>query len=215
MLEQLAINWVCTRCTNGDHDGLTRWYNDHAQLLLASPQLLRAQLYRVTRADARIAKPTAPDYFCLYHFARLDDFAAFDSGAVMNRVRTLSNAAPGRASVDIVKRTQYVSLLNRQFEHSAPTAGVEAVLLTSATQDPAELVRWLNDVLYELSRRQQMASAQAYWSQQAQGGELLLILSMNHSPAADWYLASSPFAKGPSLDPVWALSAQPLAAWLR
>lgn len=210
-----AINLVCTCCTDGDRESLERWYNDHAQLLMASPQLLRAQLFRVEQAEATSPSLPAPDYFCLYHFSELADFAAFDSGLVMDRVRELSNAAAGRQSIEIVKRTQFVRVLHRQFASPSQAASVHAMLFTAPQQSAEALVRWLNDALYAASTRQALSHAQAYLAENAQGLELLLLSNGEQALPADWHLSPSPYAQRPDLLPVWRLAATPISHWLR
>lgn len=214
-LERPGINLVCTRCTDGDRASLERWYNDHAQLLMASPQLLQAQLFRVGSAEAVAPSSPVPDYFCLYHFSRIADFAAFDSGAVMDKVRELSNAASGRQSIEIVKRTQYVRLLNRQFAAPAQPVGTQALLFTAAQQSRESLARWLNDALYAASKRQSLSIAQAYLAETAQGSELLILVASEQALPVDWHLSHSPYAERPELVPVWRLGATPIGSWQR
>ena len=210
-----AINLVCTRCTDGDRRALERWYNDHAQLLMASPQLAQARLFRVEHVEAASPSLPTPDYFCLYYFSKIADFAAFDSGPVMDRVRELSNAAQGRQSIEIVKRKQFVRVLHRQFGSPSQAVSVQAMLFTVPQQSIEPLVRWLNDALYTASTQQALSGAQAYLAETAQGLELLLLVTSERALPPNWHLSHSPYAERPTLQPVWRLGAALMFDWLR
>ena len=77
------INLVATRSKDGDHAALLRWYNDHVNILMGFPALLRANLYR--RAGA--APTSAPEYVCLYEFPSRADFLAFEESDARGQAR--------------------------------------------------------------------------------------------------------------------------------
>jgi hypothetical protein len=205
---QPAINLVCTRCTDGNHSGLQRWYNDHAQLLMASPQLQGGELFRLKETTERI------DYLCLYHFASLADFPAFDSGQVMSQVRELSNAAPGRSSIDIVKRTQYERVLHRRWM-ARDESNVQASLFQLPSALLPDTVRWLNDVVYALHEAGSVQSLQAYTAQAGECSELFVLLHTDQAVPVAWHEASSAYVKRPELNLLWQSQAQRIAQWLR
>jgi hypothetical protein len=211
--KRAAINLVCTRCTDGQHDALQRWYNDHAQLLMASPQLQQARLYEWLGPAGQSA--SAPDYFCVYEFERLSDFAAFDSGEVMTKVRDLSNAAAGRSSIDIIKRTQYERLLHRRWPSEGAANLCQASLLVAQERNEAQIQRWINDVIYGLHLSSPLASAQVYLSATQQGAELFVLLEAPSALPLDWHSADSAYAQRPVLQSVWQGQAKPVAQWRR
>ena len=205
-----VINLVCTRCTDGDHGALQHWYNDHAQLLMASRHLRSAQLFQLQQTTADI------DYFCAYEFSGFDDFAAFDSGSVMQEVRNSSNAAAGRSSIEIVKRTQYERLIHRRW--IAEGAGlVQASLFALQSGNLSEVTRWFNDALYALHLKQPMQSAQVYAAATPGGFEIFVVLqAAGASPLPlDWHASESQYAARPSIEVVWQASAECIAQWLR
>ncbi|MBS7807414.1 hypothetical protein [Variovorax sp. PCZ-1] len=203
-----AINLVCTRCTDGNHAALQRWYNDHAQLLMASEALRSAELYQLESTTAAI------DYFCLYHFDQLDAFEAFDSGDVMSHVRELSQAAPGRSSIDIVKRTQYERVLHRRW-NAEQGISVQASLLSLESASLHEATRWLNDVLYGLHLQQPLQSAQVYAMQQGKHSELFVLLETSRRLPTDWHAQESIYAARADLRCIWQMQARRIAAWLK
>lgn len=212
-----AINLVFTRCTDSNHAAVQRWYNDHAQLLMASQELQHAELFRFEQS------PVQMDYFCLYHFAQLSAFAAFDRGKVMAQVRDMSNAAPGRSSIEIVQRTQYERILHRNWPAQASEAGrgqqahFQASLFCLPSAGRAETTRWLNDVFYPLHLNQGLQSAQVYARDASDRLEIFVLLQSLHAQALplDWPMQESTYAARPSVQLLWQSLAQPVAAWRR
>lgn len=205
-----AINLVCTRCTNEHHADLQRWYNDHAQLLMASDQLQSAELFRLNETASSI------DYFCLYHFAQLEDFNAFDTGEVMAKVRNLSNAAPGRSSIEIVKRTQYERLLHRRWG-TAQGGVVQAGMYMLAGSSAKDAVRWLNDALYALHLKHPLQSAQMYATALTDPAEIFVLLQ-SEAPEPlplDWHALETEYAPRPAVEPIWQAQAEHIAQWMR
>ncbi len=205
-----AINLVCTRCLDGNHAALQRWYNDHAQLLMVSDKLQGAELFRLQETTARI------NYLCLYFFKQLNDFKVFDSGDVMRQVRDLSNAAPGRGSIEISKRTQYERLLHRRW--SAQQGGsVQASLLLLPAEQRAQALRWANDAIHQFHLQQPLASAQVYAADQGSSVEFFVLIQSAGSAAltVDWLNMQSPFEAKPSIEVAWQSQAISIAQWLR
>ena len=212
-----AINLVVTRCTDSNHAALQRWYNDHAQLLMASQELQSAELFHLAQS------PVQMDYFCLYHFAQLSAFEAFDRGEVMTQVRDLSNAAAGRSSIEVVQRTQYERMLNRSWPvqvsepGSAKHTHFQASLFCVPSAAWSETTRWLNDVFYQLHVHQGLLSAQAYAHDAGQHLEFFVLLQACHAHALphDWQMQESAYAARPSIRARWQSLALPVAAWRR
>ncbi len=230
-----VINLVCTRCTDDNHMALQRWYNDHVQLLMVSSELRAAALLRLDQTTASI------NYLCLYQFADLAEFDAFDSGDVMRQVRDLSNAALGRSSVEIIKRTQYKRVLHRRWP-ARRCGSVQASLFVLSSDDLgenglakkslaekslaekslAEAVRWLNDVLYALHLAQPLQSAEIYAAQAGEKTELFVLLqsadsmSTGSEPARSEPASSEPaksqLASSQSIAGDWHTMESPYAA---
>jgi len=219
-----VLNLVGTRCTDGQYGALERWYNDHAQLLMASAQLQRAQLYRLQVQSGAAQAAVLPEYLCLYEFACWADFAQFDAGAVMAQVRACSDAAAGRSSVEMVQRSQFERLLCRRWVSQAGAdfwqlgllkvhqAGEPAVPLAQQMQ---HIERWLNDVVYGLHRSAQLVSAQVYASSRVDQVELFVLLQAPGALPLNWYEVGSAYAAQPGLQVIWQAQAQPIAQWLR
>lgn len=204
-----AINLVCTRRTDHDPALLERWYNDHAQLLMASPELQSAELFRFNSTTEGM------DYFCLYHFAALERFAAFDSGEVMAKVRELSNTAPGRSSIEIVRRTQFERLLHRQWL-AGEGGAAQVSLFTLQSYALSEATRWLNDVLYALHLKHLLRSAHVY-ATRTNTPELFVLLQAGGPDLLplNWHTWESPYASRPNMRPIWQAQAERIAQWLR
>jgi hypothetical protein len=215
-----AINLVCTRCIQGDHLSLRRWYADHVQLLLAAPTLQKALLYRCTQ----VLHGSAPDYFCIYDFAQMDDFFAFEHSPEKAQASVLTNAAAGRSSIEIVQRTQYVRWLHRQWAAltSAPNPTWRlAVCLQSDASWSLDAQRALADQLQALHSSTPLVSAQAY-TQHEQASQAFLALDFEGGDVlAIWEMLLLQFAQpslygsAPSLQIHWAASASLVQVWLR
>lgn len=215
-----TINLVCTRCLDGNHIALQRWYADHVHLLLAAPELQQAQLFRVAQPLA--GKP--PDYFCMYEFASLAAFDAFEHGQPKARATELTNAAAGRSSIEIVQRTQYVRWLHGQWpapSHEQGTTWRLAACLQSDAAWALDAQRWLADHLQALRSCAPLIGAQAY-SGQAQAQQCFIALDFAGGDAqAIWpmlqTLLAQPalYGQAPTVQTLWAASAAPVQAWLR
>ena len=142
-----VINLVSTRCTEGNHALLQRWYADHVQLLLSSPQLCSAQLHRCVQG----LHGHEPDYVCLYEFANSGDFERFESSPEKAQATVLTNAAPGRGAIEIVQRIQFERLLHQQFGQ-APMVSPQGFLIQLQATDTwcQSNIRWLSDIVQEV-----------------------------------------------------------------
>lgn len=207
-----AINLVCTRCTDGNHADLQRWYNDHAQLLMVSSDLQAAYLYQLKESINKI------NYFCLYEFEDLKAFSAFDAGPVMQKVRDLSNAAGGRTSIEIVKRTQYERLLHRRWPSSGCAGDAshsQASMLTVQGKDTEQVTRWINDAIYQLHRLHPLQLAQVYSSACGESLEVFVLLQSGQSVPLGWQEWDSAFAPRPDTQLFWQVKVAEVAQWLK
>jgi hypothetical protein len=204
-----TINLVCTRCTDANIGALERWYNDHAQLLMKSSQLQGAELFKLERNTAGI------DYFCLYHFLKIEDFTAFDQGDVMAQVRELSNAALGRGSVEIVKRTQYEGVLHRQWPKLSDEGVLTACLMRVPLTEFDTVIRWLNDVLFGWHISHDLYHAKVFSALLDDSLELFVLLAAGQELPSAWHNTRSDFAPYPEFKMLWQAHVQSQAVWLR
>jgi hypothetical protein len=216
-----AINLVCTRCTDGNHIALGRWYADHVHLLLAAPELRQATLHRCTQPLT--GQP--PDYFCIYEFTSHDDFLAFEHGKPKAQATELTNAASGRNSIEIVQRTQYQRWLHRKWPAPAQTSSREqsapwrlAACLNSETGWTLDAQRWLADHLQALQSCAPLVCAQVFASE----GQAFIALDFAGGDAkAVWQLLQDQWAQAAlygqaqPLQTHWAASSEKRQAWLR
>lgn len=144
------VNLVATRCKNGDHATLFRWYNDHVHILMGFDGLQRAALYR--RAEEPLAGDTAapPEYFCLYDFASQADFMAFEVGGAREQARQILLGGWGKDGIEITQRTQFWRL-GARITTNAVAAGdglwhVQSLRLGAGPA--AGVARWLGDSLH-------------------------------------------------------------------
>jgi hypothetical protein len=157
---QPIINLVSTRCVDGNHFRLQRWYADHVHLLMAAPEMQHVELYRCTLPLAG----QSPDYLCMYQFASLEGFAAFEKGEPRAKASALTNAALGRSSIEILQRNQYARYLHRQWPAIASSGSSTwrlAASLQSASNWTMETERWLSDQLEALRACTPLIAAQA------------------------------------------------------
>jgi hypothetical protein len=199
---------------------LQRWYADHVQLLLAAPTLQKASLYRCTQA----LHGAAPDYFCIYDFAQMDDFLAFEHSPEKAQASVLTNAAAGRSSIQIVQRTQYVRWLHRQWAAPTSAPGQTWRLAACLQSDDAwslDAQRALADQIQALCSCSPLVGAQAY-TQHEQASQAFLALDFSGGDVhAVWDMLQlqlaqpSMYGQAPSLQIHWAASASLVQAWLR
>jgi hypothetical protein len=180
-----VINLVTTRATQGDHMALQRWYSDHVGLLMAAPELAQATLYRCTHLHnmhTTHLQGAGPDYACVYAFADHEAFLRYEHGQPKAAAGLLTDAAPGRSSVEIVQRVQYARFLHRRWYRPRPPSWSEGadsrselglcLKMAQADQfanqlmdphvDPLSTQRWLADVLQQLHACSPLVAAQAY-----------------------------------------------------
>ena len=152
-----VINLVNTRCKEGSHALLQRWYADHVQLLLSSPQLRGAQLHRCQQS---LLGP-APDYVCAYEFANVADFELFETGKEKAGATELTNAAAGRSAIEIVQRVQYARLMHRRFGDAPAVAPLGLwIQFNVSNAQPEAAIRWLADALQVARSAMPLRSAQ-------------------------------------------------------
>lgn len=214
------MNLVCTRCTDGQHLALQRWYGDHVHLLLAAPELQQAQLFRISQPLA--GQP--PDYFCMYEFASMAAFEAFEQGQPKAQATLLTNAAAGRGSVEIVQRTQYTRWLHRTWPAPSESSGEPwrlVVCISSSAEWTLGAQRWLADQLQALRGCAPLLRAQAF-VQQDQASQAFLSLDFAGSDAKSiWLLLQDLLAQpglygqAEALQTHWVASASPVQAWRR
>lgn len=232
-LHSPTINLVCTRCTDGNHIALQRWYADHVHLLLAAPELQQAQLFRCTQPLT--GQP--PDYICMYAFASVEAFEAFEHGQPKQQATELTNTAAGRSSIEIVQRAQYARKLHRQWpapsSPGSPNWGLVACL-QSASSWTLATERWLADQLQALRACTPLIAAQAYvhasvqararlGEQRDQTTSCFIVLDFAGGDAQSiWLLLQDQLAQSalygqapPSLRFDWAATASWQQSWLR
>jgi hypothetical protein len=213
----VAINLVCTHCTDGNHIALRRWYADHVHLLLAAPELVCATLHRCTQPLA--GQP--PDYFCIYEFTSLDDFLVFEHSEAKARATELTNAAAGRSSIEIVQRSQYARWLHRKWPGPPQEQG-EVWRLAACFENEAgwslDAQRWLADHLQALLSCTPLVGAQVF------SGSDQAFAALDFSggdPAAVWQLLQhhlaqpAPYGQTQRLKMRWATTANVLQQWQR
>jgi hypothetical protein len=215
-----TLNLVCTRCLDGNHMALQRWYADHVHLLLAAPELQQAQLFRVNQPlDGQ-----PPDYFCMYEFASMAAFEAFEYGQPKAKAAELTNAAVGRSSIEIVQRTQYARWLHRHWPALGRPQGATwrlAAYLASDAPWALPVQRGLADHLQALQACSPLVHAQVF-SQRGAGNHALLMLDFEgDEPQSIWQLLQEhlkqPALYGAALSTQvqWAMSARLVQTWLR
>jgi hypothetical protein len=220
MRKPLTINFVGTRCTDGNHLALERWYADHVHLLLMAPELQQAELFACQQVLA--GKP--PEYFCLYEFASHDDFLQFEHGQPKALATELTNAAAGRSSIEIVQRTQYMRWLHRQWPAASRPQGKAwrlAACVASESEWNLEAQRWLADLLQGLRSMFELRAAQVF-VQHGHANQALILLDFSEQQAIEiWpdfvYLLAQPSLYGvaQTLQMQWATSARAVQSWLR
>ncbi len=214
-----VINCVNTRCTEGNHALLQSWYADHVHLLLASPQLMGAQLHRCVLA----LHGQPPDYACAYEFSSWADFEQFESGVEKAQATQLTNAAAGRSAIEIVQRVQYARVMNRRFG-AAPAAAPQGLLiqLEMPSAQPQASARWLAHTLQEARSALPLHSAQVLMGIQ-ESHLWQLHLSMGPGdPSQAWALLETllqqpaRYGHAPENRKVrWVAATVPVMQWLR
>lgn len=135
----LLINLVATRCVDGDHAMLFRWYNDHVHLLMGCEALREATLYRHKAAVAG----TGPQYLCLYTFDSHADFMQFETSEARARAQAVVRSGWASTGIQILQRTQF----QRLGRIAGPVASDDhcCTLLGLGPGPRDGVARWLND----------------------------------------------------------------------
>ena len=146
------VNLVATRCKNGDHATLFRWYNDHVHILMGFDGLRRASLYRRAAEPTQGDTAAAPEYFCLYDFASQADFMAFEKSDAREQARQVLQGGWGKEGIEITQRTQFWRLGARMTPRAAIADQAEALWhlqsLRLGAGPAAGVARWLGDSLH-------------------------------------------------------------------
>lgn len=144
------VNLVATRCKNGDHAALFRWYNDHVHILMQFDAMLKATLYRCAATNQTNDTTAAPEYICLYEFASQSDFMAFEVSDAREQARQVLLAGWGKDGIEITERKQFWRLGTRT-THNAVACGDglwHFQSLRLGAGPAAGVARWLNDSLH-------------------------------------------------------------------
>jgi hypothetical protein len=214
-----VINLVNTRCTDGNHALLQRWYADHVQLLLTSSQLANAQLHRCTHS----LHGQATDYTCVYEFASREDFALYEACVEKAQASQLTNAAAGRSAIEIIQRVQYLRLLHQRYAHAADRAPLGLMIqLRTTDAQPLATVRWLSDAVQQARSAMPVHSAQVMLS--LEEPQLWhLHLGLGDCPVSQaWEVLQTLLAQSATYGQVpqewqlqWAAASCPVMQWLR
>lgn len=148
------VNLVATRCKNGDHATLFRWYNDHVHILMGFDGLQLAALYRCTAENGEPdagSTAAAPEYICLYDFASQADFMAFEVSSVREQARQILLGGWGKDGIEITQRSQFWRLGARVAANEvAASDGLWHVQSLRLGAGPAAgVARWLGDSLHQ------------------------------------------------------------------
>lgn len=140
---QTLINLVATRCLDGDHAMLFRWYNDHVHLLMGCDALREATLYRRRSSP----EPSGgAEYLCLYTFASHADFMAFETSDARARAQAVVRAGWASTGISILQRTQYRRLGRHAGQVTDGDYRFAGLSLGAAPAQDA--TRWLNDRMH-------------------------------------------------------------------
>ena len=192
------INLVATRCKNGDHTTLLRWYNDHVHILMGFDGLQRAALYRCAAERNAEGDAAAPEYICLYEFASQADFNAFEVGGPREQARQILLGGWGKEGIEITQRSQFWRLGARITSHAiAASDGLWQVQSLRLGAGPvAGVARWLGDSLHralDKAATGQLAWHRAVDATDAGGGALVMVQTANTQALAtsplppDWW----------------------------
>ncbi len=205
-----CINLVSTRCKNGDHNSLLRWYNDHVHLLMGFSGLLQATLFRQTGTPPT----TAPEYACVYEFASHADFLAFELSDARGRARRVVETGWARTGIEITQRTQYLRLGARAvgIGHAGDGASFVLQSLSLGPATASAAARWLSDSLYQALAA--LGDNHCAWYRAvdatASGGDALVMAQLQADsgmPAlasAWWHGTAGPEVVDPPPEPVMA-----------
>ena len=164
------INLVATRCLDGDHAMMFRWYNDHVHLLMGCDALQEATLYRRSSAE----QEGGAQYLCLYRFGSHADFMAFETSDARARAQAVVRAGWANTGLSILQRTQY-RLLGRSSAQATDGDYRFAGLALGAGPAPGA-ARWLHDRMHAAwgSAPGERAWMQA-WGADDAGGDVLVL----------------------------------------
>ena len=201
------VNLVATRCKNGDHAMLFRWYNDHVHILMQFDGLQRAALYRRAADPATGDAAAAPEYFCLYDFSSQADFMAFEAGDARAQARQILLGGWGKDGIEITQRTQFWRLGTRMTSNAIATSEANGIWhvqsLRLGAGPSADVARWLGDSLHRALEGHDVGHLAWHRAVDANeaGGDALVIAQMgvpasvpSPSPSPllpDWWLGDA------------------------
>lgn len=202
------VNLVATRCKNGDHASLFRWYNDHVHILMGFDGLQRAALYRRAAEPLSGDAGAPPEYICLYDFAGQADFMKFETGEAREQARQILLAGWGKDSIEIALRRQFWRLGARTTPTAGATTGREnqdfwhIQLLRLGAGPAAGVARWLGDSLHralDAAATGHLAWHRAVDANDAGGDALVMAQTGAQAPSS----SPSPSTSPSPLPPGW------------
>jgi hypothetical protein len=194
----MFINLVATRCKDGNHAMLLRWYNDHVHILFQFAALQKANLYRALDGSTDHGG-RAPPYLCVYEFPSRADFEAFEVGAPREAARQVLLGGWGKDGIEIVWRPQFERIVCRGSGAGAhantPVPSdhwlVQHLQLGAAPR--ADAARWLNDQAHGLLPDAAYGEAHLYQSTSAtDAGGGALVMAQRRTPGATAGAAGDP-----------------------
>jgi hypothetical protein len=207
----MFINLVATRCKDGNHAMLLRWYNDHVHILFGFAALQQASLYRALDGSTDHGG-RAPPYLCLYEFPTRADFEAFEIGAPREAARQVLLGGWGKDGIEIVWRPQFERIMGRRgpplsgmgTEASASNDVCLVQHLQLGSAPLAGAARWLNDRAHALLPDDAYLGADLYRSAAATdaGGGALVMGHRRHRGGAQSRADGTTVSLGDG--PVWA-----------
>jgi len=174
----ILINLVATRCIDGDHAMLFRWYNDHVHLLMGCETLQAATLYRRNGESAS----GAPEYLCLYEFASHAGFLEFEGSDARSRAQAVVRDGWGRTGIEIIQRTQFERL--GRFAGAATDSVYQVAILSLGPAPASDIARWMNDRVHASGGDAPGERAwHRAWGANDAGGDALVLAQAGEAPA--------------------------------
>jgi hypothetical protein len=213
-----TVNIVGTRCTDGDHGALQRWYLDHVHQLFAFEGLLAARWVQrvdltahagksVLASSARAAaNAAAPEYLCSYDFADAASFQAFESSPARAAAAADRELGWGRTGITITHRRAWERRYRREGPTPAPLWWVQCGHL-AATHDNATAADPLRAVIAAHSDALDIYEIGSASAAAAVPGQLLMLWS------AATARADAPIPAGMRCD--WQAGYRVLGTWQR
>lgn len=177
------VNLVATRCKNGDHAMLFRWYNDHVHILMGFADLQRATLFRCA-VESHASDAAAPEYICLYDFASQADFMGFEVSNAREQARQILLSGWGKGGIEITQRTQFWRLGARTTPNAVASGDglwhFQSLHLGAGSV--TGVARWLNDSLHQAldpTTTGHVAWHRVVDTSDSKGGDALVVVQTN------------------------------------